>query len=154
MAVSTYKELIEKNPGVEFVIHTQNEAELREMVDTLEELGFEYALPFLGSIRELAEQFSEEDGVDGCWRISRDRGVAYNASVEHWRFYIKDIVEKRNGVIIFNDGDYDKSAAAIEKKKLHFQFFQDEDKEYARQLFGFADSSDDEIKKWLEEKFP
>jgi hypothetical protein len=80
--------------------------------------------------------------------------VAYNASVEHWRFYIKDIVEKRNGVIIFNDGDYDKSAAAIEKKKLHFQFFEDEDKEYARQLFGFADSSDDEIKKWLEEKFP
>jgi hypothetical protein len=153
MAIHTFRELLEKNEGAEFVVHVQSEAELEELVTALEALDYEFALPFLGTIREMAESFREEDGADGCWRISREKGVAYNNSVEHWRFFTNNIVEMRDGSIEYNDGDYDEQAAALEKEKLRHAFFEDEDKAYARQLFGFADSSDDEIEKWLEEKF-
>ena len=154
MAIHTFRELLEKNEGAEFVIHVQSEEELEELVTALEALGYEYALPFLGTIRELAEGFREDDGADGCWRISRERGVAYNDSVEHWRFFSNNIVEMRDGSIAYNDGDYDDRAAAVEKEKLRYAFFEDEDKDNARKLFGFENAADADIKKWLDEKFP
>ncbi|WP_295154261.1 hypothetical protein [uncultured Ruminococcus sp.] len=153
MAIHSFKELLEKNEGAEFVIHVQSEEELEELVTALEALEYEFCLPFLGTIREKAAEFSAEDGADGCWRISRERGVAYNPSLEHWRFYFNDIVELRDGVIVFNEGGYDEYSAAIEKEKLRIAFFEDEDKGYARQLFGLSDADDADIEKWLEEKF-
>lgn len=152
MAIRSFRELLEKNEGAELVIHVRSAEELEELVTALEALDYEFCLPFLGTIHEKAAEFSAEDGADGCWRISRERGVAYNPSVEHWRFYTNDIVELRDGTIVFNEGDYDERAAAIEKKKLRFAFFEDENKVYARQLFGFANSDDAEIEKWLDEK--
>ena len=154
MAIHTFRELLEKNEGAEYVIHVQSEEELEELVTALEALEYEFCLPFLGTIREKAAEFSSEDGADGCWRISRERGVAYNPSVEHWRFYFNDIVEMSDGSIAYNDGDYDDRAAAVEKEKLRYAFFEDEDKENARKLFGFENAADSDIQKWLDEKFP
>ena len=137
------KALIEKNEGKEFVFHTRTEEELDALVDALEELDFEFSLPFLGTIREMAAQFSEEDGFDGCWRISRERGVAYNDSVEHWRMYTNDIVEIRNGEIEFNDGFLTQTDADIEAEKLRRQFH-GEDANYVKQLFRLADDAGEE----------
>ncbi len=146
------KELILKNPGLDFVVHVRNERELNSLVDALEELGFEYAVP-LGTIREMAEEFTREDGFDGCWRVSRERGVAYNASVEHWKFFTNDIVEFKDGEIAFHEGYQSKEDALIEKNKLRCAFFEDEDKEYALRLFGFENSSRGETERWLDDKF-
>lgn len=146
------RELIQKNPSLDFVFHVRNKQELDHLVDALEELGFEYAIP-LGTIREMAEEFSRTDGFDGCWRVSRERGVAYNESVEHWKFFTADIVEFQNGEIAFHEGYRSKEDALIEKNKLRHAFFEDEDKEYALRLFGFESSSREEIERWLDDKF-
>lgn len=146
------KELIQKNPSLDFVFHVRNKRELDLLVDALEELGFEYAIP-LGTIREMAEEFSRTDGYDGCWRVSRERGVAYNESVEHWKSFTADIVEFQNGEIVFHEGYRSKEDALIEKNKLRYAFFEDEDKEYALRLFGFENSSREEIERWLDDKF-
>lgn len=145
------KELILKNPDVEFVVHTQSKQELDALVAALEELGFEYAIP-LGTISEMAESFAREDGYDGCWRVSRERGVAYNPSVEHWKFFTNDIVEIKDGKIVFHDG-YTPRSAAVEEGKLQRAFFEDEDREYNLRLFGLENSSAEEIERWLAEKF-
>lgn len=149
--MTDFKELILKNPDAEFVVHTQNKRELDALVAALEELGFEYAIP-LGTISEMAESFAREDGYDGCWRVSRERGVAYNPSVEHWKFFTNDIVEIKDGVIAFHDG-YTPKAAAIEESKLRRAFFEDEDREYNLRLFGLENRSAEEIEQWLAEKF-
>ncbi len=149
--MTDFKELILKNPGAEFVVHTQNKRELDALVDVLEELGFEYAIP-LGTISEMAESFAREDGYDGCWRVSRERGVAYNPSVEHWKFFTNDIVEMRDGEIVFHDG-YTSEAAAVEESKLRHAFLEDEDREYNLRLFGLENSSAEEIERWLSDKF-
>lgn len=146
------RELIQKNPSLDFVFHVRNKRELDLLVDALEELGFEYAIP-LGTIREMAEEFSRTDGYDGCWRVSRERGVAYNGSVEHWKFFTADIVEFQNGEIAFHEGYRSKEDALIEKNKLRYAFFEDGDKEYALRLFGFETSSREEIERWLDDKF-
>lgn len=150
--MTDFKELIIKNPNVEFVVHTQNKNEFDSLIDTLEELGFEYSIP-LGTIREMADDFAKDDGYDGCWRVSRERGVAYNPSVEHWKFFTNDIVEICDGEIVFHESYVTKESALIEEKKLRKAFFEDEDKEYNLRLFGLENCSEEEIEKWLSEKF-
>lgn len=146
------KELILKNSGLEFVVHIKNKQELDKLVDTLEELGFEYAVP-LGTIAEMAERFAAEDGYDGCWRISRERGVAYDPSVEHWRLYTNDIVELRNGEIVFCEGYPTRVDAELEKSKLRKAFADPDDGEWHRKLFDLESLSAEEIERWLAEKF-
>lgn len=147
-----FKELITKNPGVEFVVHTTNKQQLDGLVAALEDLGFEYAVP-LGTICEMAKQFALEDGYDGCWRISRERGVAYNPSVEHWKLFTNDIVEIRNDEIAFHEGYLTREDAQIEENKLRKAFADDEDGESNLRLFGLENSSVEEIEQWFAEKF-
>lgn len=150
--MSEFKRIILKNPGVDFVVHITSKAQLDELVSVLEELGFEYAIP-LGTIAEMAEQFAQEDGYDGCWRVSRERGVAYNPSVEHWRLYTNDIVELRNGEIVFCDDYPTREAAELEKSKLRKAFSDPDNGEIHRQLFDLENSTAEEIEQWLNEKF-
>lgn len=150
--MSKFKDIILKNPGVDFVVHITNKLQLDELVTTLEELGFEYAVP-LGTIREMAESFAAEDGYDGCWRVSRERGVAYNPSVEHWKFFTNDIVEIQNEEIVFHEGYPTRADAELEKAKLRRAFADPDDGEVNRRLFGLENSSEDEIEQWLAEKF-
>lgn len=147
-----FRELINKNPNTEFVVHIKNKQQLDELVAVLEELGFEYAVP-LGTIREMAERFVREDGYDGCWRVSCERGVAYNPSVEHWKLFTNDIVEIQNGEIAFHEGYCTHEDAEIEKNKLRRAFFDDEDREVNLKLFGLENRSPEEIEQWLAEKF-
>lgn len=150
--MSKFKEIILKNPGVDFVVHITSKAQLDELVAVLEELGFEYAVP-LGTIREMAERFSREDGYDGCWRVSRERGVAYNPSVEHWKFFTNDIVELQNGEIVFHEGYPTRADAELEKAKLRKAFSDPDDGEWHRKLFDLENCSAEEIERWLAEKF-
>lgn len=150
--MSKFKEIILKNLDVDFVVHITSRAQLDELVAVLEELGFEYAVP-LGSIAEMAESFAAEDGYDGCWRISRGRGVAYNPSVEHWRHFTNDIVELRDGEIVFCDDYPTREAAELEKSKLRRAFADPDEGEVNRRLFGLENSTAEEIEKWLEDKF-
>lgn len=94
------KKIIENNKGKEFVVHVKSKNEFETLLNILEELSFEYTIP-LTTLREMATNFVSEDGYDGCWRISEQRGIAYNQSVEHWRQYYSDIIEIENGEIIF-----------------------------------------------------
>lgn len=149
--MSEFKRIILKNPGVDFVVHITSREQLDELVAVLEELGFEYAVP-LGTIAEMAERFAAEDGYDGCWRVSRERGVAYNPSVEHWRHFTNDIVELRNGEIVFHEGYPTRTDAELEKSKLRKAFADPDNGEWHRRLFDLENSSADEIEKWLEEK--
>lgn len=149
--MSVFKKLINNNEGLEFVVHIQNKEELDELVTALEELDFEYAIP-LGTISEIAEEFVQEDGYDGCWRVSRDRGVAYNPSIEHWKLFTNDIVEVRDGKIQFHDNYASKEAIEIEKAKLRKAFFE-EDEEANLQLFGLENATAQEIEEWLSVKF-
>lgn len=150
--MSEFKRIIVKNPDVDFVVHITNKQQLDELVAALEELGFEYAVP-LGTIREMAESFAAEDGYDGCWRVSRGRGVAYNPSVEHWRLFTNDIVELRNGEIVFHEGYPTRADAELEKSKLRKAFADPDDGEVNRRLFGLENSSFNEREQWFAEKF-
>ena len=147
--MKTIRELIEKNPDVEFVVHIQNEQEFQDMLADLETLGFEYAIP-LGTLREMAEDFVSTDGFDGCWRISPNKLVSYNASVEHWKLYCNDIVEFKNGEIRFHE-EYTPEQREIELRKLRYDLFESEDKQYALQGFGLSDASPEEIEAKIRE---
>lgn len=149
MSKNVFKELILKNPGAEFVVHVTDKQQLDELVSALEELGFEYAVP-LGTIGEMAESFAREYGYDGCWRVSRERGVAYNPSIEHWKLFTNDIVELQNDEIAFHESYTSRRDAEIEENKLRKAFFEDEDN---LRLFGLEDCSLEEIERWLADKF-
>ena len=145
-----FQKLIEKNENIEFVTHVQTREELEELITALETLEFEYAIP-LGSLWEMAEQFVADDGYDGCWRISRERGIAYHPSVEHWKCFTNDIVELQNGEVVFHDGYHTEEAVQIESKKLWRDFTNPDDSPYARKLFGLQDATPEELQCWIKE---
>ena len=147
-----FKKYISQNEDIEFVVHTQNKEESEALIEALERLEFEYSVP-IWTIRELYESFVKDDGYDMCWRISRERGVSYNPSVEHWKLFVHDIVEVQNDEIVFHEGYCSEESAEIEKNKLRKAFFEDESKEYHRKNFGLEHASDEEIESWLKTKF-
>lgn len=147
-----FEKYISQNEDIEFVVHTQNKEESEALIEALERLEFEYSVP-LWTIRELYESFVKDDGYDMCWRISRERGVSYNPSVEHWKLFVHDIVEVQNDEIVFHEGYCSKESAEIEKNKLRKAFFEDESKDCHRKNFGLEHASDEEIENWLKTKF-
>lgn len=90
------RKIIKENENIEFVVHTKNKEELDTLISILHDMNFEYVIP-LGTLREMADSFVEEDGYDGCWRISKIKGVAYNKSIDHWKQYCLDIIEIQSG---------------------------------------------------------
>ncbi len=146
-----YKSLIQNNSDKEFVIHVKTEEEMYALASVLDELGYTYAVPE-GRISDIARDFAIDYGFDGCWRVSRSRGVAYNPSVEHWRFFTSDIIETRNGRFAFNDGYTDPKDAEIEADKLRYAFFEDDDSIYALRLFGLIGASHEQIEQFIAEK--
>lgn len=151
--MNIFKNIIEKNKGVDFVVHVKTKEELDELITALEDLEFEYTVPFLGSLREMADNFVADDGYDGCWRISEAKGIAYNPSIEHWRFFTSDIVEVRNGEFLFHDSYSTIEEAQIEAEKLWKDFTDEEEAAIHLKLFGLQDASREEILSWLKEKF-
>lgn len=150
--MSKFKEIILKNPDVDFVVHITSKQQLDELVSVLEELGFEFIVPSFGTIRQMAEAFVREDGYDGCWRVSRERGVSYYPSIEHWRLYTNNIVELRNGEIVSHEY-ISAEDVEIEKNKLRKTFLDEDYGEDALRSFGLENRSAKEIEQWLAEKF-
>lgn len=117
------KDIIKKNEGLNFIVHVQNQQELVDLIDILEELNFEATLPYelmdYKDLRDYMMSCGEEWQYDVCFRISECKGIAYNPSVEHFRRWYNDILEIRNGEIIFNErDDYTEETAKIEARKI------------------------------------
>ena len=144
-----YQKLIESNEDDEFVIHIQNEEELNLLVETLEKLDYEYVVPSLGTIREVTEKFAKEDGYDACWRISKQRGINYHPSVEHWKLFISDIYDIEDDRLVIHKGYTSKQAIQIEQQKLRNMMFLDDHKELYRKQFGLENATEKEIAEWL-----
>ena len=95
------RKIIENNKGVEFVVMTHNKEEFETLRNILVELNYEYAIP-LAPLYEMMNNIVEDDGYNIGWRISENRGIAYNKSVEHWKQYYSDILEiNQNGELVF-----------------------------------------------------
>ncbi len=70
-------------------------------------------------LRDYMMSCGEEWQYDVCFRISECKVIAYNPSVEHFRRWYNDILEIRNGEIVFNErDDYTEETAKIEARKI------------------------------------
>lgn len=74
------------------VIHCKTRTQHEELVKEMMEQGYQYAIPF-HELNEFMEDFINEDGEDGCWRICETRGIAYNPSVDHWLEYGYEVID-------------------------------------------------------------
>lgn len=142
----------ERNLGLDFVVHIQNQGELQDLAEVLVKAGFEiqFSLEY-DDLREWMEAVGREDGYDTCFRIRNregDKCAAYNPSIEHWRKYCGDILELRDGELTYHEGVYDLRAARTEAGKIWRQL--QEDEEIVMSLFEFKkDITEDEIVQWL-----
>ena len=93
--LKTIKEVIEANSDIEFVIHCKTENETKELINVLTDMEYEYTIP-LDTLPNMAKNFAETDGWDGCWRISSTRGIAYNQSLSHWTELGYEYVDMEN----------------------------------------------------------
>lgn len=95
----------ERNIGLDFVVHVQNKKELDDLAAVLTKFAFQIQLSFEEqTLEEWMEEVAKEDDYDTCFRIRNradDRCVAYNPSIEHWKEVCKDILEIRNGELVF-----------------------------------------------------
>ena len=142
----------ERNVGLDFAVHIQNKNELDDLAEVLTKLGFEIQLSFEEqTLREWMEKAAKENQYDTCFRIrnrEREKCVAYNPSIEHWRLYCNGILEIRNGELELNEGNYDMESAKIEAEKIWDEL--QENPEVSVNLFGFQeDIRKEEILQWL-----
>lgn len=112
----------EENNNIDFVVHINSKNELNNLINVLEKKNFiiEFNL-FNEKLREWMLRVAKEDKFDTCFRIRNredNKCVAYNPSIEHWRLYCKDIIEFKNGEMVFNEGKYTKQTAEIEADKI------------------------------------
>lgn len=112
----------EENNNIDFVVHINSKNELNVLINVLEKKNFiiEFNL-FNEKLREWMLRVAKEDKFDTCFRIRNredNKCVAYNPSIEHWRLYCKDIIEFKNGEMVFNEGNYTKQTAEIEADKI------------------------------------
>ena len=95
------KDIIKKNPGVDFVVVTHNEREHNILRDILAELEYEASIP-VAPVNEFMDSVASDEGYNNCWRISESKGVAWNPSILHWKQYYSDILEiNSNGELVF-----------------------------------------------------
>lgn len=95
------KDIIAKNPGISFVVMTKNKEEFETLRDILIELNYEPSIP-LDSLENMMNSAAEDTNYNCGWRISEDRGIAWNESLEHWREYYADILAiNDNGELTF-----------------------------------------------------
>lgn len=130
------KDIIKKNEGLNFIVHVQNQQELVDYKD----------------LRDYMMSCGEEWQYDVCFRISECKGIAYNPSVEHFRRWYNDILEIRNGEIVFNErDDYTEDTAKIEARKIWKEINKENDGLVdTLAIFGFSKKlSKEEIIKWL-----
>ena len=95
----------ERNVGLDFIVHIQNENELNDLINVLTRCNFEiqFALEYNpDELKRWMEDIGKDNNFDVCFRIRNredDKCVAYNPSIEHWRCFCNDIFEIRDGLI-------------------------------------------------------
>ena len=95
------RQIIEDNKGVDFVVMTHNSDEFEILRDILVDMKYEAAIP-LAPLKEMMDNAAEESNYQCGWRISEGRGVSWNESVEHWKYYYADILEiNQDGELVF-----------------------------------------------------
>ena len=112
----------EENKNIDFVVHIKNEEELKAIITVLEKYEFRIQLKlFDESLREWMYRTAKEDKFNTCFRIRNsedDKCVAWNPSIEHWRYYCNDIIELKNGEVIFKEKEYTIEEADIEAENI------------------------------------
>ena len=110
------------NINMDFVVHIKSRDELNGLVKILEKHEFAVELNlFSESLGDWLRRTAESDRYNTCYRIrnrEKEKSVAWNPSIEHWRLYCKDIIELENGEIVFHEGKYTPKAAEIEADKI------------------------------------
>lgn len=97
----------ERNVGLDFIVHIQNENELNDLINVLTRCNFEiqFALEYSsGELKRWMEDIGRDYNYDTCFRVRNredDKCVAYNPSIEHWRCFCNDIFEICNGELDF-----------------------------------------------------
>lgn len=139
----------EKNSGVSFAVHVQNQDELDKLSEVLTECGctIQFTLSDC-SLSTWMEEVAMETGFDTCFRINERREVAVNPSIEHWRLYCGDILELRDGNLVFHERDYTEETAKIEADKIWSE--KEEAEDFVLQKYDFDKSvTKEEILQWL-----
>lgn len=85
-------ELINKNPGVRFVVHPLNNDEATRLLEVLKEKKI-YPVPPGLTLEKLRSNAEEEWGGDSCYEVNLSTMLTSINNVEHWKQYTKDIVE-------------------------------------------------------------
>lgn len=134
------QKVIENNKDKAFVVHVKNKEEHDILISLLEKMNYECTIP-LKSLREMANELASINGYDGCWRISKEKGIAYHPSIEHWRLYTNDIIEIKNGKLQFHEGDYTDEELYIEANKIFDEIHDEQFGEEAKKTFGLNDDS-------------
>lgn len=85
------REIIEKSKGVDFVVMTHDKKEFERLRDVLVDMEYEPSIP-LGSLYEMMNSTAKKTNYQCGWRISERKGIAWNPSVEHWKYYYPNIL--------------------------------------------------------------
>lgn len=91
------KRIIERNPGIEFVVMTSNREEYIAFRNIVLNEGFEYSIipDEYACSRDVMDSLALDYNFCGGWRVSENRGIAFNESIEHWKEYNYDILTVR-----------------------------------------------------------
>lgn len=146
-----------ENIGKDFIVHVQNKEELEELAEILTETDFEIQFTFKEqTLKEWMEEIAEDDNYDTCFRIRNrqdDKCVTYNPSIEHWRKFCNDILEIKNGELVFHEGEYTIEESKIEAKKIWNEIHYSPEEGYKLYKLEFfnlkEDSTEEEIIKRL-----
>ena len=89
------RSIIENNPDAEFVVITHNKEEYQSFRDIVLNMLFDFVIKICEDNKEAMDNIAKDYNYVGGWRVSKDRGIAFNESIEHWKEYYDDILEVR-----------------------------------------------------------
>lgn len=143
--------VMKDNPNESFAVHIQDESDLMELIKVFEkmECTIQFDTCEVSDLKGWMEEKAEEYNYDCCFRVNKDKEVAFNPSIEHWRVHGYEILEKRGHDIAFHNRDYTPYEASIEAEKILEQL--EEDGDFIRQQYGFiADNiTKEQMIQWL-----
>ena len=91
--MNNLRKIIENNPDVEFVVFTHNKEEYESFRDVVLNMLFDFVIKTCEDNKEAMDNIAKDYNYIGGWRVSKDRGIAFNESIKHWKEYNYDILE-------------------------------------------------------------
>ena len=91
--------LMEKNPGIKFVIMIKNPNEKDEVLEVMDSLGYSPIPPI--SNKEMLDYYEENYGFPIGVRFKPSDLSVCTASLDHWKLYESDILEVKEGKLKF-----------------------------------------------------